>query len=213
MSDLMLQAEQRTILGKQVKQLRRQGRVPGIVYGPIISETVPITVDQRDFSRFYQAHGHATLFTLRWNGGEQSVFIREVQQHPIRRVPLHVDFFAPNLRKFLRGMVPLVLHHQNPDAQGVLSQVRAEVEVEGLPTNMPHQIDVDISGLVEVGDSFRVGDLSLPAGVTIITDADELLVHLAAESAPEPEPEVEEAATEGEAEAEAGDTSDGTESE
>ena len=78
MSELVLKAERRTTLGKRVKQLRRQGRVPGVVYGPVVTDTVPVSVDCREFGRFFQVNGHSTLFTLQWEGGEQSVFIREV---------------------------------------------------------------------------------------------------------------------------------------
>ena len=197
MSELVLKAERRTTLGKRVKQLRRQGRVPGVVYGPVVTDTVPVSVDGREFGRFFQVNGHSTLFTLQWEGGQQSVFIREVQEDPIKRAPLHVDFFAPNLRKALRTMVPLVLHHPNPAAEGVLTQIHAEVEVEGLPTDIPHQIDADISGLVAVGDTLRVADLTLPGGVTAVTDPDEPLVHLAAETVVEPEAAAEIEATEG----------------
>jgi large subunit ribosomal protein L25 len=204
MDELMLTAERRTVLGKQVKRLRREGRVPGIVYGPVVTENTPVTVDRREFERFYHANGHATLFTLRWDGGEQTVFIREVQEDPIKRQALHVDFFAPNLLKSLRTMVPVALHNPNPEAQGVLTQLRTEVEVEGLPRDIPHQIDVDLSGLVNVGDAVRVGDLTLPRGITAATDPDELLAHLSAETVVEPEVAEEIEAEEGEpAEAEA----------
>ncbi len=199
MSDLQFQAERRTTLGKKVKQLRRLGQVPGVVYGPVVAEAVPVTVNRREFDRFYQTNGHSTLFTLRWDGGEQPVFIREVQQDPVKRAPLHIDFFAPNLRVALRAMVPLVLHNPAPDAEGVLTQIHGEVEVEGLPADIPHQIDADISGLSAVGDTLRVGDLTAPAGVTLVTDAEEPLVHLAAETVETPE-----VAAEVEAEAAAG---------
>ena len=206
MDGLTLSAERRTVLGKQVKRLRREGRVPGIVYGPVVSETVPVSVDRRDFDRFYRSAGHSTLFTLRWDGGEETVFIREVQQDPIKRAPVHVDFFAPNLRKALRTMVPLVLHHANPNAEGILTQLRTEIEVEGLPRAIPHQIEADISGLVAVGDALHIGDLQLPEGVTATHDASEVLASLAAETVEEVEEvaEVEEGA-----EAEAADTAEG----
>ena len=187
MTEFTLQAERRNVRGKQVKQLRRAGRLPGIVYGPVLSETVLVTVDRRAFDRFYHANGHSTLFTLRWDGGERSVFIREVQEHPIRREALHVDFFAPNLSRPVRATVPLALHHPNPQAEGVLTELRTEVEVEGLPADIPHQIDVDISRLAAVGDSIRVADLQMPEGITAVTDADEVLVHLSAETTVEPE--------------------------
>lgn len=195
MSDVQLRAERRTVIGKQVKQLRRDGRIPGIVYGPVVADTVSVTVDRREFDRFYQANGHATLFTLRWNGGEQPVFIREVQQHPVRRAPLHVGFFAPNLRKALRAMVPLVLHNPDPNAEGVLTQLHTEVEVEGLPADIPNQIDADISALSAVGDALRIADLSPPDGVVFVTDTEESLVLLAAEAVEE-EPEIEDEETE-----------------
>ena len=179
---LVLRAEPRTLLGKKVKQLRRAGRVPGVVYGPVVPETVSVTVERKEFQRFFMANGHSTLFTLEWDGGRQPVFIREVQVDPVKFTPLHIDFFAPNLRKELTATVPVVLHHPNPGAAGVLTTARTEIEVSGLPAAMPHQIDGDISGLVEVGDSLRVGDLTLPAGVTAVTDADELLAHLVAET-------------------------------
>lgn len=212
MDEIVLAAERRTVLGKKVKRMRRDGRVPGIVYGPVVADTVPVSVDRRDFDRFYRTNGHATLFTLRWDGGEQVVFIRDVQEDVIRRAPLHVDFFAPNLRKVLRTLVPLVLHHQNTDAEGVLTQVRTEVEVEGLPRNIPSQIDADISGLAAVGDGLRVADLTLPEGVTAITDGEELLVHLAAETAAEPE-EVAEAEADEETTGDADATSEPTDAE
>jgi len=199
MSDLELQAERRTTLGKKVKQLRRVGRVPGVVYGPVVAEAVPVSVNRREFDRFYQSNGHSTLFTLRWEGGERPVFIREVQQDPVKRAPLHIDFFAPNLRVALRAMVPLVLHNPNPTAEGVLTQLSTEVEVEGLPADIPHQIDADISGLAAVGDALRVGDLTPPAGIVFVTDAEEPLVHLAAETVEEPEVAEEIEAEEGEA--------------
>lgn len=185
MSDLDLSAARRTILGKKVKQLRRLGGVPGVIYGPAVAETVPVTIDRRAFDRFYQTNGHSTLFTLRWEGGEQAVFIREVQQDPVRHDPIHIDFFAPRLDQLVRATVPLVLHHANPNADGVLSQLRTEIEVEALPRTIPHQLDIDISGLLAVGDSLRVVDLSLPTGVTVVTAMDEVVAQLTAEAADE----------------------------
>jgi len=206
MDELILRAEPRTVLGKQVKRLRREGRVPGVVYGPVVERGVPVTVDRREFQRFYQSAGHATLFTLQWEGGEQAVFIREVQQDPIKRLPVHVDFFAPNLRNVLRAMVPLALHNPDSDADGVMTQLRTEVEVEGLPRDIPHQLDVDLSGLRRVGDAFHVSDLTLPRGITATTDAEELLVHLSAETVEEP---TEDETTEAEAAVDGGTAAEG----
>ena len=173
-------AQRRTVVGKKVKQLRRQGLVPGIVYGPVVAGTVPVSVDRREFLKFYQTNGHSTLFVLRWEDGDQSVFIREVQQDPVRREPIHVDFFAPNLRMPVRAVVPIAFHNPSNSIDGMLAEVRTDVEVEALPASIPHQIDVDISELVHPGDSIRVGDLNLPDGVTAVTDEGETIVQIEA---------------------------------
>src|SRR4051794_28788563 len=173
-------AQRRTVLGKQVKQMRRDGRVPGIVYGPVVTETVPVSVDRREFVKFFQATGHSTLFELRWEDGNESVFIREVQIDPVRRTPVHVDFFAPNLRRPVRASVQLVLHNPVQNSGAVLTESRTEIEVEALPSQIPHQIDVDVSGLENPGDVLRVGDLTLPDGVTMVTDPNEMVAQLEA---------------------------------
>lgn len=173
-------AQRRTVVGKKVKQLRRQGLVPGIVYGPVVAGTVPVSVDRRDFLKFYQTNGHSTLFVLRWEDGDQSVFIREVQQDPVRREPIHVDFFAPNLLMPVRAIVPVAFHNPSDTIDGMLAEIRTEVEVEALPASIPHQIDIDVSGLVHPGDSIRVGDLDLPDGVTAVTAEDETIVQIEA---------------------------------
>ena len=203
MDELILMAEPRTVVGKQVKRLRREGLVPGVVYGPGLSSdgTVQVSVNQREFVRFYMAHGHSTLFTLNWDGGRQQVFIREVQEEPVKRVPLHIDFFAPNLLKALVASVPVVLRRLPDRHEGVLTQVRSEIEVSALPTVLPHEIDVDASGLLNVGDALHVSDLTLPPGVTVVTPADEVIALVAAETVEEPE-EVEEVAEEAAPEAE-----------
>jgi large subunit ribosomal protein L25 len=193
MASLEFAARRRVVVGKKVRQLRRDGLVPGIVYGPVVEGTVPVSVDRREFLKFYQTNGHSTLFVLRWEDGDQSVFIREVQQDPVRREPLHIDFFAPNLRMPVRAIVPIAFHNPSNNIDGMLAEIRTEVEVEALPASIPHQIDIDVSQLVHPGDVIRVGDLDLPAGVTAVTAEDETIVQIEAVYQ-EPEEVVEEAA-------------------
>ena len=210
MSELTLNAEVRTVLGKKVGQLRRNGLIPGVVYGPVVDETVQVSVNEREFARFYKAHGHSTLFTLTWDGGQQPVFIREVQQDPVRRLPMHIDFFAPNLKTALRAMVQIVFHSPADNIDGVLTELRNEIEVEALPAAMPNQIDVDLSGLTGVGDAVHVSDVVAPEGVSILTSADEILAHVTASSvAAEAQADDAEAAEVAEAAAEAVADADG----
>ncbi len=183
--EVILRAEPRTLLGKKVKRLRRDGLVPGVVYGPVLNETVAVSVNRREFERFFSRNGHSTVVSLVWEGGRQPVLVREVQTDPVTRAPLHVDFFAPNMRQKLRQSVPLVLINANENTAGVLQAVLTEVEVEALPADLPHQIDVDIQGLVEVGDTVHVSDLSVPDNVEVMTDAEELVASIVAESVEE----------------------------
>lgn len=183
-------AQLRTVTGKQVRRLRREGMIPGIVYGPVVEGTVPVMVDRRTFMKFYQAHGHSTLIDLEWDGGAESVFIREVQVDPLRRDPLHVDFFAPNLRRVIRAMVPLVMHNATSSSQAIFTEIRTDVEVEALPDRIPAQLDVDVSGLENVGDSLHVRDLTVPAGVELVTDGDDLIAQMAPTALPEADEEV-----------------------
>lgn len=196
-NELILMAEPRTIHGKKVKRLRREGLVPGVVYGPVVEETISVSVNSRDFSKFFTTHGHSTIFTLTWDGGKQPVLIREVQRDPVRQDVLHVDFFAPNMRVKLRQSVPVTLHHHvDVEEGGVLQTVLNEIEVEALPANLPHEIMVDASGLTAVGDSLHVSDIVAPANVEIVTDPTATvasIVHQVTEAGPEAEAEEAEA--------------------
>jgi len=200
MAELILRAEPRTILGKKVKQLRRNGRIPAVVYGPVLSETVSVSVDSREFDRFYHRAGHATLFTLKWEGGEQAVVIRDVQMDPVRQIPIHADFFAPNLRVVLTASVPINFHNEPEITDAILTHNLNELQVSALPAEIPQHIEVDLSSMTAVGDSVRAGDVSLPAGVTLITPEDEIIAILSGVAAAE-EPEEVEAADEEAAEA------------
>jgi large subunit ribosomal protein L25 len=182
--ELILRAEPRAIHGKKVKALRREGLVPGVVYGPVVESTISVSVNRRDFDRFYMANGHSTVFTLEWDGGRQPVLIREVQVDPVTRNSLHIDFFAPNMRVVLSQSIPVVISHVGAH-EGVLQTVLTEVMVEALPADLPQQIDADATGLANVGDAIHAKDLPLPQGVTLITDGEELVASLVAEAAEE----------------------------
>ena len=125
------------------------------------------------------------------------MFNREVQVDPLRRKTLHIDFFAPNLRRPIRASVPLVLHNPNSTSEAIFTELRTDVEVEALPARIPAQLDVDVSGLENVGDAVYVREITLPAGVELVTDGDEII----AQMAPAALAEVEEEAVEVEEEA------------
>jgi len=185
--DVTLRAEPRTVVGKKVKALRREGLIPGVVYGPVVNGTVQVSVEQKEFLRIYKAIGLNSLMTLEWDGGSQPVFIREVQVDPVRWTPLHIDFFAPNLRVEITAGVPVTHGEASGDLVGIINQVVNEVQVRGLPANLPNHLTVDISGLTEPGQHVVAGDIELPEGITLISPVDEVLITVLAPAMPEAE--------------------------
>lgn len=213
-NELILMAEPREIHGKKVKRLRREGLVPGVVYGPVIDETISVSVNEREFRKFFMAHGHSTIFTLKWDGGSQPVLIREVQREPVRQDMLHVDFFAPNMNVTLRQSVPVALQHAaDIDGGGVLQHVLNEIEVEALPANLPSEIAVDISGLTSVGDSLHVRDIVAPENVQIVSDPDATVASVILQVVEVEEPVEGEEAAEGEEATEGEEAAEGGEEE
>lgn len=211
-NELILMAEPREIHGKKVKTLRREGLIPGVVYGPVVDGTVSVSVNSRDFNKFYMTHGHSTVFTLKWDGGEQPVLIREAQRDPVRQDILHVDFFAPNMTVKLRQNVGVTLVGM-PDVEGgMLQQAISEIEVEALPADLPSEVTLDVSGLTEIGNTATVADIAGIENVEFLTDAETVIASIVAEAVQEEEP-VDEEEVEGEEGEEGEETAEGEESE
>lgn len=173
-----LTAEERTIIGKRVKRLRREGLVPGIIYGTLVEDPIPVSLDARELNRTYIDYGNFSLVDVHLNGDTHTVYIRSVQQDPVTRQPLHAELFSPNLLVSMTASIPVILIGESPNLDAVVTQLRETVEVEGLPTDIPGAIEVDVSNLVEIDDTVWVSDLTMPEGVEIITDEEEPIVRL-----------------------------------
>ena len=210
-NELVLMAEPRIVHGKKVKTLRRQGLIPGVVYGPVVDGTVSVSVNSRDFNKFFMAHGHSTIFTVKWDGGSQPVLIREVQRDPVRQDILHIDFFAPNMKVTLRQNVALNLQHPADVTGGMFQHALFEIEVEALQSVLPSEIQVDVSSLTKIGDTLHVSDLPAIDKVTFITDEHAVIASIVAEAVQEEEPVEEEEGevTEGEEGEESAESEDG----
>lgn len=208
--ELILMAEPREIHGKKVKTLRREGLVPGVVYGPVVDGTVSVSVNSRDFNKFFMAHGHSTVFTLKWDGGDQPVLIREVQRDPVRQDILHIDFFAPNMNVKLRQNVSVSLMGHPEIEGGMMQQALTEIEVEALPANLPNEITVDVSSLENIGDTVTVADIEAIEDVEFITEEETVIASIVAEAVQEePEEDEEVEGEEGEEAAEGEESEDG----
>jgi large subunit ribosomal protein L25 len=172
-----LEAEPRTVLGKQVKQLRRVGRVPAIIYG--LGETLPITCAQRPLEVVLQKAGGTHLIRITVNGQTYETLVREVQRDTIRRDILHVDFLRVDLSKKLRTEVSILLVNlPKLSADLMLTHPTISIEVECLPTNIPDHIEVDASRLKALGDKLTVADLPVLNGVQYLADPHEVIARV-----------------------------------
>lgn len=209
MAAIEVSAEPRSVVGKKVRFLRRQGLVPANIYGQ--SASTAVTIPSREAEHAIRRAGRTQLITLAVKGGAtDTVLLKTWQRHPYRGDLLHLDFQRIAMTEVMRIDVPIRLVGEAPAIKttgGMLFQSTATVSVECLPANIPEAIEADVSGLEEVDASIFVRDLSAPQDVTIVTDGDELVVRV---RPPTVEREGgEEEAAEGEAAAEGGEAATG----
>src|SRR5215213_2964563 len=189
-----LAAERRTVTGKAVARLRKEGRLPGVVYGHG-TESEPVTVDAHEFELLRRHAGASTLVDLRVaNGTSRPVLVQSVQVNPVSRRPIHVDLFAVRMTEELSVEVQLIGQGIAPatEAGGTLMHPVSSVRVRALPGNLPDVLTYDLSPLVDYDASFTVADLTAPDGVTIQAEPTEVIARVLA-------PRVEEEAVAGEA--------------
>lgn len=162
-----LKAETRACGSGNLKQLRSQGLVPGVVYGPGF-DNVNIQVDAREFARMLaSAVSEHILVALDINGKIVKVLLKEVQHNPITNACLHVDFQAVTDTTVIHSIVPVILEGDSVGVAqgGVLDQTIHELAIICQVKDLPEAITADISGL-KLGESLRITDLKLPSGVT-----------------------------------------------
>jgi len=177
-----LSAVRRTVLGKQVKQLRRQGWTPGVMYGHGY-ESVPLKFEMRELQRLLSETGGSQLVGIKIKGQAEPemALVRDVQRDPIRQTILHVDFYRVKMTERLTTEIPLELIGESPIAalnEGILLQGISSIEVECLPGDLVDAIEVDLSELVELDQALYVRDLAIPSGIDVLTDTNEMIVRV-----------------------------------
>lgn len=177
-----LELEPRTVLGKKVKQLRREGTIPVHLYGPGV-ESRPLQCENRQLLRVLAQAGSTNPVTLSIKGelGERLAFAREIQWSPIRSQLIHVDFLAVSATEKITAQVPINLVGESPAARetgGSVAQALYVLEVEALPLEIPNEIVIDLSVLVDTGSVIRAGDLPLESTATMLTDPDAMVVRV-----------------------------------
>jgi large subunit ribosomal protein L25 len=180
MAGNQIKAQKRTVIGKQVKALRREGRVPAVIYGAGLEPTA-IELQSREAEKALARVSGATLLDLDLEGTTHKVLVREVQRHSIRRDIRHVDFLKVAMDQLIRAEVPIELDGEAPAVRtlgGVLVTGVQAVEVEALPADLPDRITVSIEHLEKIDDKISVGDLSLGKGVRVLTPAEDVVARV-----------------------------------
>ncbi len=170
MTTLELKSKKRTLLGKKVKSLRREGIIPAVVYVGK-DGTAPIELDRKEFSRVVKTAGETTLIKLSVDGGIKNVLIHDISRDPITEEMNHVDFYEVKMDEKITTKVPLIFIGDAPaviDLGGVLVKAMQELEVRALPSDLLHQIEIDISQLKTFDDNILVKDIKLPKNAEIL---------------------------------------------
>ncbi len=193
-----LAAEHREITGKAVNRLRKEGRLPAVVYGHGAGSS-NVTIDAHEFELLRKHTGPNSLVDLSVDGKKPNpVLINSVQVHPVHRRPLHADLFLVRMTEELTVDVPLVSSgesHAVTQLNGTLLHPTETVRIRALPDHLPQSIEYSVESLVDFDIALHVRDLAIPSDVTLLTDGDEIIAKV---QAPRVEIEEEPVVAEGE---------------
>ena len=202
--DATLEVEKREGHGKnEARRLRAAGRIPAVVYGSRkgkVREAVPVAVDPKEVMHILHSESGAnTLITLKLEGAESRVMVKEYQLDPVTNKLLHADFFELAMDRAITVTVPIAVRGEPAGVKqqgGLLDFVTRDIQVQCLPTDIPSQIDVDVSELM-LHQSIRLRDLPQSPKWKPLNDPDTMIVHVVvpkAEEAAAATPEAEAAA-------------------
>lgn len=177
-----LKVSHRDILGKKVRFLRREGLTPVNLYGPNI-ESIPLQAETPLLKRLIARAGRNALITLKVDGAKKTrmVMVRDIQRDPLNDELLHVGFFQVELTHSVRAEVPLLFLGEAPAAKtsrAMLIQNLTVLQVEALPADLPRNIEVDLSVLEEINQAIHVRDLPVDEAVEVLTEPDQVVVHV-----------------------------------
>jgi large subunit ribosomal protein L25 len=194
----VIEATKRSVIGKKVGVLRREGKLPGVIYGHNFTSE-PIIMDSKAATKVLNGITSSSIVTIILDGKEHAALVREKQKDYIRNQFIHIDFQAVSQTEKIRTRVGIVLTGLAPavkDFNGVVVEGLDSIEVEALPKDLPERFIVDVSALANIGDAIHVSDIVVPESVTILDPAEEMLILITAPAAEEVEPVVAEAGAE-----------------
>jgi len=161
--------------------LRKKGVLPAVFYGKKEVST-PVAINAKDFDRVWKEAGESTVITLEGVGESKEALIHDVSLHPVTGRPEHADFYVFEKGQKITVNVPLEFIGESPavkDLGGILVKVMHEVEIEAMPKDLPHDLKVDISKLAGMDSTIEAKDLTLPEGVTVLAEPEEVIASIA----------------------------------
>jgi large subunit ribosomal protein L25 len=183
MTKLNLSATPRTVKGRKVKGLRAQGIIPANVFGSGISSK-DLQINYKEFYSVFSQAGESSLIylSLSEESSARPVLVSEVTKDPLTGQIIHVSFHQVDLKSKITAPVKLEFTGESPairDSLGVLVAQLDELEIEGLPTDMPDRLELDITPLAAVEDALFAKDVHLSSKLSLKTDPDALIVKIA----------------------------------
>jgi large subunit ribosomal protein L25 len=178
MEKVVLKAEKRNVIGKQVKAMRRAGKLPAVIYGRH-TEPINVALDSHTASLVLGKLSSSSLVTISLDGTEYPALVREKQRDYIKNRLLHVDFLAVSLDESIRATVSvnfIGVSAAVKDFNAVLVKNLESLEIECLPADLPERVDVDITALTRPGEGLRVRDVMVSDKVHILNDPDTMVV-------------------------------------
>ncbi len=177
---MQLKAATRDLLGKSSRRLHGQGKLAAVVYGHNTKPT-PLVLDRLEFQKVFLKSGRTHLVDLVVDGRTDKVLVREIQTHPRRLGPIHVDFYQVNLEEKITVEVPIHLVGESAAVKrgdaDILQPIHS-LRVECLPSDIPEAFEVDMTPLEEIESEVRISDIKMPKGVTVLIDPEELVVKI-----------------------------------
>jgi large subunit ribosomal protein L25 len=178
---MQLKAATRDLLGKSSRRLHGQGKLAAVVYGHNTKPT-PLVLDRLEFQKVFLKSGRTHLVDLVVDAGHtEKVLVREIQTHPRRLGPIHVDFYQVNLEEKITVEVPVHLVGESAAVKrgdADILQPLHSLRVECLPSDIPEAFEVDLTPLEEIESEIRISDITMPKGVTVLIDPEELVVKI-----------------------------------
>ena len=177
---MQLKATIRDLHGKRSRGLHREGKLAAVVYGHNATPT-PLVLDRLEFQKVFAKSGRTHLVDLVVDDKAEKVLVREIQTHPRRLGPIHVDFYQVNLEEKITVEVPVHLVGESAAVKrgdaDILQPIHS-LRVECLPSDIPESFEVDLTPLEEIESEHRISDIKVHKGVTVLIDPEELVVKI-----------------------------------